>query len=77
MPLDNDKLWLSAKRAWMDPKFRQQLAVDAKGTLEREGIDTGNAQITLKQVDETNSLHIYIKNGGTNWSGAILLRIEK
>ena len=33
--------------------------------------------LTLKQVDETNSLHIYIKNGGTNWSGAILLRIEK
>ena len=51
MPLDNDKLWLSAKRAWMDAEFRRQLAVDAKGTLEREGIDTGNAQITLKQVD--------------------------
>jgi hypothetical protein len=64
-------------RAISDQGYRQNLLKDPSGTLKSAGVDTGGAKVDLSWVESTNSLNIHITNGGANWSGAILLKIEK
>ncbi|ABN86184.1 hypothetical protein GSH05_27305 [Burkholderia pseudomallei] len=64
-------------KAVKDPGYRDKLLKDPNGTLKAEGADLGNSVTTLEWVESTNCLNVHVANGGANWSGAVLLKIEK
>jgi hypothetical protein len=72
-----DDLLSRVSKAIQDPGYRQTLLKDPNGTLRSEGVDIGKADVHLNWVESTNCLNIYVKNGGANWSGAVLLKLEK
>jgi hypothetical protein len=72
-----DDLLKQLSRAITDPGYRQTLLTDPNGTLKAQGVDIGKADVNLQWIESTNCLNIYVKNGGANWSGAVLLKLEK
>lgn len=72
-----DDILKQLSRAITDTGYRQQLLKDPNGTLKSQGVDIGKANVDMTWVESTNSLNIHVKNGGADWSGAILLKLEK
>jgi len=72
-----DTILAALGKSIKDPAYRNKLLANPDATLKAEGADMGKASVKLDWVETTNSLNVHIKNGGANWSGAILLKIEK
>jgi len=72
-----DVILSSLGKAIKDPAYRTKLLANPNATLKGDGADVGKAQIKLDWVESTNSLNVHVANGGADWSGAILLKIEK
>lgn len=64
-------------KALKDPAYRNKLLADPTATIKAEGADIGNAVVKMDWVESTNSLNVHVANGGADWSGAILLKLEK
>lgn len=67
----------SAAKALKDIDYRAKLLADPKGTLAADGVDTGSSVISLEWVEITNTLCISVEKGGADWTGAIILNINK
>ena len=64
-------------KAVKDPSYRSKLLQSPDATIAAEGVAMGNAKVAMTWVDSTNSLNIQVKNAGANWTGSILLKLEK
>jgi hypothetical protein len=72
-----DYILSALSKALNDPVYRDALLTDPNGTLKNDGADIGDSVTSLEWVKATNCMNVHIANGGADWSGAILLRIEK
>jgi len=72
-----DAILAALGKAIKDPSYRAQLLQDPNGTLKAGGTDVGNAVINLEWVESTNCLNVHVGNAAADWSGAILLKLEK
>ncbi len=64
-------------KAINDSVFRDKLLADPNGVLRSNGVDIGKAVIKVDWVESTNMLNIHVANGGANWTGGIILNLEK
>ncbi|WP_029013119.1 hypothetical protein [Niveispirillum irakense] len=72
-----DAILAALGRAIKDPSYRAKLLADPSATLKADGTDIGNAVVSLEWVESTNCLNVHVANAGADWSGAILLKLEK
>ncbi len=72
-----DALVPALTKAIKDPAYRTKLLHAPDATLAADGVVLGHATVDMAWVESTNSLNIHVKNAGANWTGAILLKLEK
>jgi hypothetical protein len=64
-------------KAANDPAYRNALMADPNATLKADGADIGDSITSFEWVNSTNCMNVHIANGGSDWSGAILIKSEK
>jgi hypothetical protein len=64
-------------KAIKDPAYRGKFFQDPNGTLKEEGVQIGNAQVSLDWVTSSNTLVVNVANGGADWNGAMQINIKK